>query len=67
MLTATKKILNKYDDDTQKMDISNKNIKGLLDLGEFKKIKILDCSNNKITQIINIPLKLEYLDCSKMK
>ena len=62
MLTTTQKILNNYDFNARKIDISNKNIKGILDLSKFKKIKILDCSNNKITQIINIPSTLEYLN-----
>jgi hypothetical protein len=46
------------------LNISNLNIKGILDLEDFDKIKELDCSNNKITEIINIPWSLAKLNCS---
>ena len=62
---ATEKLLNKYDINTQCINISNGNIEGPLDLRKFEKNKILDCTNNKITHIINLPPTLEYLNCSK--
>lgn len=46
------------------LNISNKNISGVLDLKKYIKLKKLDCSNNQITQIINIPKTLKNLDCS---
>jgi len=47
-----------------KIDISNQNIKGILDLNKFVNLEELDCSNNEIVEIINIPPKLKYLNCS---
>ena len=49
------------------LDISNKDIEGILDLSKYGKLKKLYCSNNKITEIINIPNSLEYLNCSNNK
>jgi Leucine-rich repeat (LRR) protein len=79
---------------TPLIDLSKKNIKGVLDLKnidnplylsdrellkslKFNNIKKLDkkyyyeieideidCSNNEITEIINIPSSLKYLNCS---
>ena len=57
-------ILNNYSSKTKILDISNKNIEGILDLDQFQKLEKLDCSNNKITKIINIPITLKYLNCS---
>lgn len=45
-------ILSQYDYDSDFIDISNKNIKGTLDLSNYK-IKKLICSNNKIVHLIN--------------
>ena len=49
------------------LDISNKDIQGVLDLEPFTKLQKLCCQNNKITEIINIPETLIYLDCSNNK
>lgn len=52
------------------LDLSSKNISGILDLREYnefinyKKINSIDCSNNQITEIINIPFLIKYLNCS---
>ena len=59
--------IKKYDTNTKKINLSNKNIEGVLDLIEFKNLEDLDCSNNEITEIINIPDSLTYLDCSSNK
>jgi Leucine-rich repeat (LRR) protein len=55
--------LSKFPKDIKILNLSNKNIKGILDLSEFESLEELDCSNNKITEIINIPNTLKYLNC----
>lgn len=47
------------------IDISTQCIAGILDLKENTRLEILDCSNNLITTITNIPLTLEELNCSR--
>lgn len=56
-------ILSVYPDDCIRMDISYKNIKGILDLKRFIKLEELNCSHNQITQIINVPESLIKLNC----
>ena len=73
-LKKTNELLKIYDKDIRILNISNKNIEGILDLNEFKSLEELDCSNNKITEIINFPTincnnicknkYLKYLNCS---
>ncbi len=60
----TIQLLESYDSDIFELDISNKNINGILDLKKFKKLIKLECKNNQITRISNLSDKLEYLDCS---
>lgn len=43
----TIQILSQYKSNVKFMNISNKNIVGLLDLSNYKKIKYLNCSNNQ--------------------
>ena len=43
--------------------INKKDIKGILDLLKSTRLVKLDCSNNEITQIINIPKSLKKLIC----
>lgn len=50
-------------DDCVIIDISNKNIKGILDLTRFIKLEELNCAHNQITRIINIPTSLIKLNC----
>ena len=57
----------KYKNNIKILNISNKNIKGILDLNKFKYLKELNCSTNEITEIINIPNSLKYLNCSNNK
>ena len=66
MNNNTKSILDLYNDDIIELDISNKNIKGYLNLSKFKKLKKLNCSNNNITKIIGIK-NLTNIDCSNNK
>lgn len=51
----------------KKLKLSNNSIAGIVDfekLEKMEKLEYFDCSNNKITQIINIPYSLKYLNCS---
>jgi len=57
-------LLKKYNYNIKRLNISNKNIIGILDLSNFKNLEELDCSNNKISEIINISNSLKYLNCS---
>lgn len=61
---TTSNILNKFPIDSIKINISNKNIKGILNLKKYDKLIELDCSNNQLTQIINISPSLKILNCS---
>ncbi len=49
------------------LDISNKNIKGILNLSDYPHLKYLDCSHNKITRIICVPDSLIKINCSHNK
>lgn len=60
----TKNIVVTYGKNTSKINISNKNIVGILDLSSYKKLKELDCSNNSITQIINLNPDIVSINCS---
>ncbi len=63
----TTNILAQYDKKITKLNISNKNIQGILDLRRFYYLEHVDCSNNKITQLVNLNQglsKLTHLDCS---
>ncbi len=46
------------------LDISGKDIDGILDLSNYPELEYLDCSYNQITEITNIPYTIKYLDCS---
>jgi len=67
MNNDTIKLLDKYDKNIKFLNISNKNIKGILDLKKFKKLNKLYCYSNEITKIINLPENLKCLDCSNNK
>ncbi len=64
MENSTIKLLNSFDESITELDISHKNIKGILDLEKFYYLKKLICSKNQITQITNITNIIKYLDCS---
>jgi hypothetical protein len=67
MDNKTIKLLSKYDLHKKIINISEKNIQGILDLEKFKQLEELDCSSNEITELINIPNTLKYLNCSSNK
>lgn len=58
---------NNKNDDIKILNIQNKNIKGTIDLCKFTKLEELYCSDNQITDIINIPNSLQILNCSNNK
>lgn len=62
----TKSIIDAYNNDIIELDISNKNIKGILNLSKFKKLTKLNCSNNNINKIIGIKNLIE-INCSHNK
>ncbi len=47
-------ILNKIDENVVSINISCKNIVGLLDFSKFKKLIYLNCSFNNITSLNNL-------------
>ena len=60
---STIKLLSKYPFDITELDLPYCDIDGILDLNGYDKLTYLDCSKNKITQIINIPDSLTELIC----
>ena len=56
--------LSKYNKDTKILNLSNQNIKGVLNLFEFHLLEELYCSNNQITEIIGLRYNVKILDCS---
>ena len=69
MNNLTKEILSNYDckQKIKYLDLSNKNISGILDLEKFKYLEELNCSNNKITNILNLSTTIKYINCSHNK
>jgi hypothetical protein len=63
MEMETKELLDKYSREIEVLDISNNNIKGILRLNKFYRLKELNCSNNQITRIKSFPSSLQYLNC----
>lgn len=57
-------IKNNYYKYSKYVNIKSLKIRGILDLKDFTKIEVLDCSFNKLTSIINCPLTLEELYCN---
>ena len=45
------------------LDLSNKGLVELPDLSKYTNLKNLNCSNNKITTLDNLPPGLKELDC----
>lgn len=61
----TLNILLQYPTDITELCIKKMKIKGVLDLSRFTDLIVLNCSQNLITSIINIPDTLYDLDCYK--
>ena len=53
------------DSDIETIDLCNKLICGILDFKRFNKLKIIKCSHNYISEIINLPSTLFTLECSQ--
>ncbi len=56
-------ILDQFSDDVTEINISYKNIEGSLDFTRFTKLIKLNCINNKITSLNNLPNSLIELYC----
>ena len=63
MITDIKTYFKSLSDDIVSLNISNKNVTSLPDLTRFKNLKILHCSNNKLTLLPTLPQNLEELNC----
>jgi len=61
------KILNKYDVNATNIKINSLNIYNIIDFDKFKLLRILNCNNNHIIKIINLPETLIYLYCVNNK
>jgi Leucine-rich repeat (LRR) protein len=57
-------ILDEFADGVTEINISNKNIKGTLDFTRFSKLIKLNCDDNLITSLYNLPNSLIELCCS---
>ena len=64
MNKETKAILANYPYNSTSIDISNMNIKGIITFKKYPKLKILNCSGNKITELGGFTSNLENLICS---
>lgn len=60
-------ILDDLSDDVVEIYISNEGIQGILDFQRFKSLIEIDCSDNEITELLNLPNTLIKLNCNKNK
>ncbi len=60
-------ILNQFAYDVTEININSKNIEGILDFSNFTKLTKLDCVDNKITSLNNLPNSLIELNCGYNK
>ena len=56
-------ILDEFADDVTEIDISHKNIEGILDFKRFTKLTKLNCSYNQISSLDNLTNSLIELHC----
>ncbi len=59
----TEYLLSTFDTNLTKLNLNELNIKGILDLSKFTRLEELECQQNEITQIINLPETLKELNC----
>ena len=59
-------LLNNYPFDIIKLDLSYKQIKGILNLDKFCNLTELNCNQNKITKLDNLPNSLIMLNYEKV-
>ena len=62
MESTTIELLNQYSSNITELNLSSKNISGILDLSKFQDLIKLNCSNNKITNLENLSKKLKSLN-----
>lgn len=60
----TKEILKEINNETLEMNISEMEIDGILNLKKFKKLTIVDCSQNSIRKLSGFSSSFEELNCS---
>jgi Leucine-rich repeat (LRR) protein len=63
MTTMIETYLNTLSEEILTLDIIDKGIKSLPDLTRFKNLEILNCSNNQLTSLSNLPQNLKILYC----
>ena len=63
----TVNLLNNYSFDIIKLDLSSKQINGILNLDKFCNLTELNCNGNLITNLDNLPNSLIKLDCTGNK
>ena len=66
MNTNTENLLNEYQFDIIELDLSNKQINGVLNLDKFYNLTILYCGENQITNLDNLPNSLTVLNYKKV-
>ena len=49
------------------LDLSNKQLNELPDLSKYTNLEILNCNNNNLTNLYNLPQSLKVLYCSENK
>lgn len=67
MNLQTIQILNTYSNHITKLDLSNKNIRGILNLKRFTNLTHLNCSFNQINRIIGLSTTIVKIICSNNK
>ncbi len=61
--TNINSILNNYSYDIVELNITKKNIYGILNFEKFNKLQKINCSSNFILEIKNFPPNLLVLNC----
>jgi Leucine-rich repeat (LRR) protein len=64
MTTTIERYLNSLPENILTLDIIGKGIEFLPDLTRFKNLRKLNCHNNKLTSLSNLPQSLEILYCT---
>ena len=67
MITNIETYLNSLSEDITILNISRNGLKYLPDLTRFKNLKKLNCPDNELTSLPNLPSTLEELNCSNNK
>ena len=62
-MTDIQEYIDNLPDNIEMMYMSGKDIYELPDISRFKQLLFLDCSNNRLTRLPNLPENLMYLHC----